>query len=137
MPIVTPSPALERWLADAADAWTVVSDRRYRDLVAQWHAVFGVNVDRGDEVQGPRALQEFEAELPATVFLFNGVSVSRAANSTTRNPHAYQATGLRRVDRPLANELDLVLVDAAFSFCCVCTHEWQGLAHPIFARRAA
>ncbi len=137
MAIVTPSPALEEWLAGAGDTWDAVSDRAYRDLVARWQRAFGLELDRGAGVQGPAALHQFEALLPATVFLFNGVSVPRAATSISRHPHAYRAVGLRRLDRPLANDLDLVLVNEEFSFCCVCTHEWQALAHPIFVQRAA
>jgi hypothetical protein len=31
----------------------------------------------------------------------------------------------------------LVLVTEAFTSCCICTHEWQALAHPIFLHAAA
>ena len=137
MPIVTPSPAVEEWLTEAAERWNAVSDREYRELVAQWRAAFGAILERGAGVQAADALQRFEARLPAAVFLFNGVTVPRVATGINRHPSAYRALGLRRLHQPLANDLDLVLVDHSLSFCCVCTHEWQALAHPIFLQRAA
>jgi hypothetical protein len=137
MPIVTPSLALEKWLTNAADTWEPIADPAYRELLVKWQAAFGADLGRGAGIQGPGALQEFEALLPAAVVLFNGVTVARAATSAARHPHAYRAARLRRLDRALANELDLVLVSKDFSFCCICTHEWQALAHPIFVQRAA
>jgi hypothetical protein len=86
---------------------------------------------------GPTAVAEFEAHLPAAIFLFNGVSVPQAAVTGARHPHAYKAAHLRSVASELAHELDLVLVNDAFSYCCICTHEWQALAHPIFLHAAA
>ena len=137
MAVVRSNPSIEAWLTHSADSWSLISDAEYRVLVDRWRHVFAASIAGPSAVQGPTAVAEFEAHLPAAVILFNGVSVPQAAVTGARHPHAYKAANLRSVASELAHEFDLVLVNDAFSYCCICTHEWQALAHPIFLHAAA
>src|SRR5262245_62153562 len=138
MTVVRSRPSIEAWLTRSAESWALLSDAEYRAVVERWRQAFAGAIDGPFAVQGVTAVAEFEAQLPATVILFNGVSVPRAAVVTgARHPHAYKAVRLQSVERELAHGLDLVLVNDAFAYCCVCTHEWQGVAHPIFSHAAA
>src|SRR5215470_8624893 len=106
MPVVCPSSSIEEWLGRSADSWALLSDGEYRTLVERWRQVFAAALEGPSGVQGPEALPEFQALLPASVLLFNGVSVPRAAVTGARHPHAYRATQLRSVPGGLANEHD-------------------------------
>ena len=137
MSLVALNSEIEEWLAAAASSFSPLSDREYRLLVGEWRAEFEAALDSPKAVQAPEALAALAERLPASLHLFNGVSVPRASVSAARSPLAYHVVALRQLNEVLANAHDLVFVDEHRTFCCVCTHEWQALSHPLFVARHA
>lgn len=135
MPIVIACPDIEGWLESSAANWVLASDAEYRSVVARWTETFADIIERGAGLQGPIAMKSLEKRLPSDLLIFNGISVERVAHGVQSHPSLYRASGLRSIDHTLANEHDMIIVDEAFSYCCVCTHEWQALVHPIFVQR--
>jgi hypothetical protein len=77
------------------------------------------------------------ARLPEDVFVFSipGYRFLPAGTDPQLDPaYGYRAVALRTVNFAIANPRDVILVDVALSFTCLCTHEAGALAEPTFAR---
>jgi hypothetical protein len=124
MPKVHTLPGIEDWLDAAATSWRSLTAAEYAELVARWSAAFRPVIEAGNPTsRGHRAVSSLESRLPCEVILFSGVSILRLANRGGRGPAAYLASGLRALDRALANELELIVASADLSWCCVFSHE--------------
>ena len=130
MGIVRALADIEAWLDVDASHWTSLSDREYKALVCRWSQFFSplIAADRY-QCQGRQAILSLESRLPSDVFLFNGLQVPQLANLGGRGaPAAYQANGLQRLRRGLANSKEFIIVADDFAWSCVFTHEAGGCA---------
>jgi hypothetical protein len=129
-------PQLECWLDIHAASWFLVPDHDCTALVDQWSAVFWPLIEADNiTYHGHRAIMVLESRLPCDVFAFNGVKIPRLINLGGGGRAAYRVTGLRSLDRDLANRLELVMTPVDLSWCCVFTHEagafgWEHLYEP-------
>ena len=117
-------PGIEAWVQEHADAWRCLTDSEYKSLVSRWKSTFWhlIELERPTRT-GTRAMLALDQHLPASLFLFGGVGVPRVANMGSSGACGYHVTQLRKLDRDLANRLELILVDDRLSYSCVFSHE--------------
>src|SRR4051812_43646314 len=119
MGIVAAIPDLEAWLDADADSWSVLDDREYRSLVRRWSEDFMPLVESGAPcLRGHHATLALEGRLPAAVNLLSGFRVARFANMGGRGPSGYRAAALRRLNRDLANRLELIVAPDDLTWSC-------------------
>jgi hypothetical protein len=119
---------IEDWLDAEAAAWSPISDPEYKAIRRGWQEHFGVlAASVPGWLHGHRALAWLREQLPADVLLFNGVLIPRLANMGGGPTTGYQARGLRHIRRNLANQYELIVVSADFSWTCVFSHEAESL----------
>jgi len=115
---------VEHWLEREAESWSPISHRDYLRLVQQWREDFMPLIVAGTpSAQGDRAMEAVAERMPADVWLFSGVTVPELANMGGSGAAGYQAAGLRRIWRELANRLELVFAASDLSWSCVFSHE--------------
>lgn len=124
MGFVQAIPEIEAWLDADASSWSFLPDQEYKTLVRRWSECFIPHIAAGPSCfQGLDAIRSLEFRLPATVVLFNGFQVRRFANLGGGKASAYSAIGLRRLNRGLANRMELILAADDFAWSCIFSHE--------------
>jgi hypothetical protein len=133
MGIMRVLPAAEEWLEAETESWSPISDQDYVALVCQWRGDFLPLIAAGTySFQGERAMQAIVERLPADVWVFSGVQVPELANTGGLGATGYQVVGLRKIQRELANRLELIITARDLSWSCVFSHEagaivWESL----------
>src|SRR5215469_1171431 len=124
MGIVHMLPDVEAWLNAEAESWSPFSDRDYVALVRRWQEGFLPLIAAGTpSFQGNRAIQVIADLLPADVWLLSGVQVLELANTGGLGAAGYQVVGLRRIQRELANRMELIIAARDLCWSCVFSHE--------------
>lgn len=96
-------------------------------LAATWESRYRTYIERQPRcVTGERAVYALAQRLPANLVILSGIKVPQHANLGGNGRAAFRAEALRRVDRDLANTLELIVSAADFSWSCVFTHEGGG-----------
>jgi hypothetical protein len=117
-------PAIKNWLDESAESWTSLSDPEYAALVRRWRDAFLERTHNSStSLQGAKAMAFLDARLPADLLVISGLRIDSLCNAGGCGPAGYQARGVRSVPRDFANEMELIIVSADFSWSCVYSHE--------------
>ena len=137
MEIVRAKADLQNWLTTNSDCWELLSDAHYKDVARRWSQDYLPMIrDNRQSISGHRAIATLQSRLPSDAILFRGVRITQLANLGGSGwPTAYRATGLRAIDRQLANSLELIVGATDFAWSCVFSHEAGSLAWEQFYER--
>ena len=89
-----------------------------------------------DYLSGDSAIHTLESLLPADVIVFNFPGypwLPTRRSSASGTTYAYEAIALAQIDAETANSAEAIMVDRAFAFTCVFTHEAGAFAEPQLA----
>jgi hypothetical protein len=117
---------IEHWLDSASSQWRWGGDADYREIVARWrNRCEPLLVCRSQRVRGERAMLAVDQRLPDDVAVFSlpGYQYLPSSTSPTAPPYVYFVRQLLSVDREVVNCHDAIVVDMAFSYTCLYTHE--------------
>lgn len=95
-------PAVEKWLDEAAEEWSQLSDREYGDFWRRWRNAFENRLSTGKPTaRDIDAMARIERELPFEAVVFSAPGYDFLPSSTPdRAPvFAYRASRLTRIDR--------------------------------------
>jgi hypothetical protein len=135
MGFLKPCPELEDWLQRTSERFRPLNQNEYRKLVVRWRDCFEQALVGNDFLTGASAKQEALCRLPCDVFVFSvpGYRWLPSPTDPKFDPsYGYDAVTLSTIDFAIANPIDAIFVDHAFSFTCLCTHEAGALAEPQF-----
>lgn len=131
-------PAVEEWLDEAAEEWSQLSEREYRDFWRRWREAFESRLSKGrPAARDVEAMARIERELPFEAVVFSAPGYDFLPSSTPdRAPlFAYRTSRLTRIDRERCNSWDCILADRDLRFTCLYTHEIGSLGDPVFLER--
>jgi len=127
---------IEHWLTNASNEYRALSEREYRSLTSTWRQHFeAILAEKQYVIKGVQAQRQMESHLGCDVFVFSMPGYRLMPSATDPQfdtAYAHHATALQRLDWDVANPFDAIVVDGAFSFTCLCTHEADVMAHVQF-----
>jgi hypothetical protein len=132
------SPDIEEWLDEAAEEWSGLTDREYRDFWRRWRETFEGRLATGrHRVKNIEAMAAIERRLPfeGVIFSAPGYEHQLSPASLTAPVYAYRAR-LTRLDCEALNANDAIVAESGLAFTCLYTHEISSLADPVFLERA-
>lgn len=118
--------SIEGWLQTAAVSFRALSQKEYKDLVAEWRVRFERLLVSREFIAGRAAERAAEDALPTNVVIFRLPGYRWLPAGTDARfdaAYAYRATRLRFLDFSVANAADAVIADEDLTFTCLCTHE--------------
>jgi hypothetical protein len=133
-------PELDAWFRVAASGARPLDRREYQDLIRSWQVHFEPLLKAGDRRTGAKAEEGARALLPRDVFVFTipGYRYLPAATDARHDArYGFYVSQLRTIDFNVANQMDVILTDAEFTFTCLCTHEAGAFAEPVLVPASA